>query len=150
MVPRHLVALSSRATDGAVSKALRAIETALIEARIDASLTGRIELAMAEAMNNVVEHGYANRPAGAIHVQIDILSEAIRVRIRDMGRPVPDHLLDRGAALPDLSGSFNTLPEGGFGWFLIHDQTDEIRYQRKADENHLELLFFRDAGAKKE
>lgn len=83
-------------------------------------------LVLAEAMNNVVEHGYADGPGW-----IGLL------RARDGAW----RIIDRAAPLPaiprrPMPGS---AAEGGFGWPLIHALTDAIRIDRKRGLNVLTL-----------
>ena len=35
---------------------------------------------------------------------------------------------------------FDTMPEGGYGWFLIRELVQDLVYDRQNDEN---ILFFR-------
>jgi len=58
----------------------------------------------------------------------------------DQGNPLPDEKLPAGAQV-DVSGPVNTLPEGGFGWFLIRTLSDRLEYRRVASENHLSIWF---------
>jgi serine/threonine-protein kinase RsbW len=44
--------------------------------------------------------------------------------------------------LPDASGPLHSLPEGGFGWFLIQNLANTLDYRRMAGENHLYLGFY--------
>jgi serine/threonine-protein kinase RsbW len=41
----------------------------------------------------------------------------------------------------DLSGRAEELPEGGFGWGLIHALTSTVRYDRRAQRNTLSMVF---------
>lgn len=97
---------------------------------------GTIELVLAEVLNNIVEHAYAGRPAGAIEVAASIENKRFFCAIRDWGVAVPGDLLLPGpdlAVLDDVGG----LPEGGWGWSLIRGLTEALRYARSADMNEL-------------
>lgn len=92
------------------------------------------EIVLAEVMNNVVEHAYAQRQ-GDITLDIDPNPSGLVCQIRDSGAPMP------GLALPQ--GQFQALdriddlPEGGFGWFLIRSLTENLRYHREGCLNTL-------------
>lgn len=83
-------------------------------------------LVLAEAMNNVVEHGYAGGP-GWIGL---VRAPDGAWRIMDSAQPfqsVPS------APMPD------GFAEGGFGWPLIHALAADIRLHRKRGMNILTL-----------
>ena len=101
-----------------------------------------VEIALAEAINNVVEHACADHEDGRVQTRCDLRQECLCVIIRDNGSPMP------GLKVPalgenDLSGPRASLPEGGFGWNLIHQLTRAIDYSRSGDENRLSLCFER-------
>lgn len=90
-----------------------------------------LRIVAAEALNNVVEHAYAGRDVGSVGFLCAVERRGIICRISDRGRPLDQ--LPKGIA-PDLTGN---LPEGGFGWFLIHQLATHIRYQRIGSRNLL-------------
>ncbi|KUF12724.1 ATP-binding protein [Pseudoponticoccus marisrubri] len=96
------------------------------------------ELVLAEALNNIVEHAYGDRPAGRIALRIARGPGRLRVDIADHGRPMP------GGRLPDerdadLTVAASDMPEGGFGWTLIRRLTEDLRYTRDGPVNRLRL-----------
>jgi len=101
---------------------------------------GTIEIAVAEALNNIVEHAYAPSCEGPLWLSATISPKMIEVKLRDRGNALPGLQLPR-TDLPDASGPLETLPEGGFGWYLIHDLTNELSYVRQEGENHLLMSF---------
>lgn len=96
----------------------------------------RVELAVAEAMNNIVEHAYAENPSGRIKIAIESEPKGLTVNLRDRGTPMPAETLPDGH-LP----APETLPEGGWGWSLIHACCDTLHYQRDQDTNALTMVF---------
>ena len=96
----------------------------------------QLELVLAEALNNVVEHAYAGHPQGWIRIAIRGSETAFDVEIRDQGREMPVGRLP-AAELPDMSGPVTDLPEGGFGCFLVRALTEDLTYQRIAGRNTL-------------
>jgi serine/threonine-protein kinase RsbW len=93
---------------------------------------------MAEALNNVAEHAYELRGTGDITVTLQVGAKGVSVDIVDRGLALPDFILPEGR-LPSLKQPRNAMPEGGFGWFLIRNQTDVLSYDRREDCNHLHL-----------
>ena len=94
-----------------------------------------VELVLAEVLNNIVEHAYADR-SGKIMLEICAGKAAFEIRVRDIGRAMPNNPLPRGDA-PRLSVGRTTLPEVGFGWSLIPRLARDLTYRRDGDTNAL-------------
>ena len=98
---------------------------------------GTAEIVLAEVLNNIVEHAYADQP-GEIRVEVMQGDAGIRCQIRDRGRPMPGGMPPLGHLKPLAEG--DDLPEGGFGWFLIRALVQDLTYDRDGGEN---ILSFR-------
>jgi serine/threonine-protein kinase RsbW len=127
------------ANTDAVRKVLADTLTGLRHLELPIEETGTIEIVLAEALNNVVEHSYADRPSGMVNLQIDQTSNDLCFLISDRGQPMPDNALPLGRP-HDLNCAMHDLPEGGFGWFLIRDLARDLQYTRKGRKN---ILSFR-------
>ena len=91
-----------------------------------------MELVLAEALNNVVEHAHADRADGIIEIELTLTATGADCRICDDGVAMP------GGQLPaaERAGPCPVdLPEGGFGWPLIHGLTRDLRYVRRTGWN---------------
>jgi len=133
--PRDLSAdLVFAATTGAVREGLARILALPILADLGADDRGTTELLLAEALNNVVEHAYANWP-GEIRLRLSRKGGDITVCICDQGLPMPENAPPRGT-LPVI-GAPEHLPEGGFGWFLIRNLARDLAYRRQDGSNAL-------------
>lgn len=100
---------------------------------------GTVELVLAEVLNNVVEHAYPESDAaGPITVECVHRDDGLHLRVRDHGRIMPHDKLPDGQ-IPNLGMDIRDLPEGGFGWFLIHDLARDVRYQRLGCQNRLDF-----------
>lgn len=100
---------------------------------------GTLELVLAEVLNNIVEHGYAESGRGMITLSLVRDGRGLSCSISDDGVELPPTCLQRvtgEAARPQPEA----LPEGGFGWFLIRDLVEDLGYHRANDRN---LLAFR-------
>lgn len=106
---------------------------------------GDIEIALAEAVNNVVEHAYRESGNGTVGISCQWSKDQLTLRIIDAGQPMRDGELPLGLAA-DVSVAFEDLPEGGFGWFLIRQLTRSIDYEREDGKNTLSLVFDADAS----
>lgn len=105
---------------------------------IDEETSGELEIVMAEALNNVVEHAYGFRQEGEIRLNLSITDAHIVVNIIDKGARFsgPPPPMENDVA----NLSIFDLPEGGFGWNLIHTLTDAVDFDHLKDENRLKLL----------
>jgi serine/threonine-protein kinase RsbW len=119
-----------------VREVLVDLDLLLVESGVSVSMRGDVQLVLAEALNNVVEHAYMNRPDGEITVQVSVLPCCVGCTITDAGRPMPGLQLPKGI-LPTGSGAFEDVPEGGFGWFLIRQMTVDLSYSRIGAGNQL-------------
>jgi len=98
---------------------------------------GKIELVVAEAINNIVEHAYPpGAPDGPIQLSWSFEDNRLNFAITDQGLGMPDGKAPSGRA-KSVKVDLMDLPEGGFGWFLIRDQAENVEYRRTGWENCL-------------
>ncbi len=95
---------------------------------------GSVEIVLAEVLNNIVEHAYAEC-GGHIDLTLDFEHPTLSVEVVDTGLAMPAETLPAGALSP-IDGN-DDLPEGGFGWFLIRSLTRGLVYHRRSDRNML-------------
>ena len=124
-----------RADLTAVREALKEITGALDRAGLHLEELGSVELVMAEALNNIVEHAYAGTE-GEIRLWWTLGPGGLFVRITDTGRAMPK---GKGPLAVRTSARDHAakVPEGGFGWFLITGLARNIVYRRDRSENVL-------------
>jgi serine/threonine-protein kinase RsbW len=135
MIDRTRIVIPS--TPLAVRQALCALFDHLMTEQMSAGARDTAQIVLAEALNNIVEHAYAQGP-GEIEVTIEVCAVGLTCRIMDAGRPMPGGTLPEGklaALTPD-----DDLPEGGFGWHLIRTLSEDLNYRREGGRN---LLTFR-------
>lgn len=121
-----------------VRRALGQAVAALRRAGVGEGQVQNFELAVAEALNNIVEHAYGGDDEGEIDLDVRLGPEVIVAVLRDFGAKVPS--LDGAVPKPVPPGA---LPEGGFGLALIHDLAGEVILRRLGGETRLELRFER-------
>lgn len=95
-----------------------------------------LTILLGEVLNNVVEHALAQRPDATWRLTLAPMRGALRVTVEDGGVPLPPSL-PHGAPLPNMDVDSANLPEGGFGWFIIHALADDMMYERIQGRNRL-------------
>lgn len=98
------------------------------------AVRGNAEVVLAEILNNIVEHAYADA-SGQIDVRLQLRPYRLLCQIIDRGIPMPRNELP--TVFAQALGADNDLPEGGFGWFLIRSLTENMVYRRTDGRNHL-------------
>ena len=113
--------------------AVRAVAAA---AGLEAEEADAVELALVEAINNVIIHAYKKEPGHTVNLRITAEPTDIRFRIDYTGRgfrPNPKYELEFDPE--DVS----TLPEGGMGLVIINKVMDEVKYESGGDRNTILL-----------
>ena len=123
----------------AVREALEHVLEKLAPLDLTVEETGTVELVMAEVLNNIVEHAYADKPdGGIINMRCSKKPDGLTVFIKDTGKMMPDGKLPTGT-LASLEVDLDDLPEGGFGWFLIQNLAKDVTYERVGNQNVLKM-----------
>lgn len=100
---------------------------------LDSEAMSTAEIVLVEVLNNIVEHAYGGTD-GNISLTVLRSGADIDVTVVDEGKSLPGGNLPMGA-LPEST----TLPEGGFGWFIIQSLCDGLAYRRDGPRNILTL-----------
>jgi serine/threonine-protein kinase RsbW len=124
-----------RAEPSSVRAALLRITAASPVRDLSDDQRGTVELVLAEVLNNVAEHAYAET-AGHVAVTVALIHSGLACEVVDDGAAMPGGQLPEGRLPPaDLPDS--DLPEGGFGWHLIRSLTQDLSYRRQRGTNRL-------------
>lgn len=94
-----------------------------------------VELAVDEAVTNIILHGYEGT-GGEIALSCKRTEEGAVVEIRDAGSAFDP----TAAPAPDLESGADERPIGGLGIHLMRRMTDAVLYERRQDENVLRLV----------
>ncbi|MBU2957327.1 ATP-binding protein [Paracoccus sp. 1_MG-2023] len=101
---------------------------------VDEDALGRLELVLAEVMNNVAEHApsvvIGRLPV--IHLCVVRHVGGLACALTDDGSSLPAECL-----APRNLPLATDMPEGGFGWYLIQDLTQALCYYREGGRNYL-------------
>lgn len=126
------------ATPLAVRQTVQDAATHVRRARGSPDLAAIVELILAEAMNNIVEHAHAGRSGGVIELVLQLDGGLVRCVLRDDGTAMPGECLP-AIVMPDPATGRDALAEGGFGWPMIGALCRDMRYTRASGWNETEL-----------
>lgn len=140
--PPALLHLTLVGEPQSVSAGLQRVMALPFWSPLSADFAMTAELVLAEVLNNVTEHAYAEAP-GEIEVSLERTATGIAVRVADRGEPMPGNRLPEGTA-PDPGD----LPEGGFGWHLIRSLARDLTYRRHDGWNLFSFRMDEEAPAK--
>ncbi len=92
---------------------------------------GEIELAVTEAVSNVIRHAYGGRTTEEVVVEVAVDHAGLLIEIVDRGETPDD--------MPDADPDFDDPAAGGYGLYLIRTVMDEVQRTREAGGNVLRL-----------
>ncbi|WP_291729024.1 ATP-binding protein [Leisingera sp. F5] len=133
-------ACSFTATNMDARSGISSIVAQLRSLGVPGARADEVQIALTEAVNNVVEHAYESAPPGDVRILAELYPERLWISIQDAGAPFPRGELPEGKPA-DVSVPAESLPEGGFGWFLIRELASQVQYERSEGNNNLSLCF---------
>ncbi|MEP2029577.1 MAG: ATP-binding protein [Paracoccaceae bacterium] len=122
----------------AVRDALGEVTRRLAQLGLATDDIATVELVTAEVLNNIVEHAYSDEPGNIIRLCCNQKSDGLHITFEDIGKRMPEGDAPN-ATSANADAEFDDLPEGGFGWFLIHELTSDLTYRRQRDRNLLSM-----------
>lgn len=140
------LSLSLDANEMALRASLKQVRDYLADCGFSESFLGNVEIVLAEAVNNVIEHAYAEMPDGRIDMRLERTDTGIVIFLEDEGVEMPGGVAPAGRS-HDLDVDVDNLPEGGFGWFLIRTLTDRLEFSRIGKRNRLCMHMQANQGA---
>ncbi|MFY0308280.1 ATP-binding protein [Leisingera sp. D0M16] len=133
-------ACSFTATNLDARRGIQSVVSKLRSLGVPGARVDEVQIALTEAVNNVVEHAYEESAPGDVRIRGELSPERLWISIQDAGSPFPKGELPEGKPA-DISVPTDSLPEGGFGWFLIRELASQVQYERSEGNNNLSLCF---------
>ena len=98
----------------------------------------QIQLAVSEAVQNIIVHGFGNPQTrrGRIDIHIEFIDQSLNVTLCDNAPALPPHIFSASTHSP--------LPpnkQGGLGIHFMCALTAQLNYRRIKEHNYLELIF---------
>ena len=105
----------------------RAVRALCATAGVPARDCAQVELALVEAVNNVIRHAYRGEPGHPVRVAFSVRDGQFAIEVEDEGLPMPP----RPSPVLDFDpADVGSLPEGGMGLYIIHTVMDEVEFRR--------------------
>jgi anti-sigma regulatory factor (Ser/Thr protein kinase) len=99
-----------------------------------------VQLALAEAINNCIEHGYGERREGLIEIAAEAKEDKLRIEITDDAPPLPlprlEELLRKPMPEPSETAP---LAASGRGLPIMRSTMDSVTFGRSGERNRLVL-----------
>lgn len=144
-MPRlHLTLVASL---DAVPAAGDAVRQLCLESGVDAQDAALVELALVEALQNTIEHGYAGQP-GQLELDAQVDDVRIQATIRDTAPPVDPRRVAPPPGDDAVATDRASLRERGRGLGIIRGVFDDVIFSRSGGRNHLALVRSRHRGAR--
>lgn len=95
------------------------------EAGFDSAISYHIELALDEAVTNVIEHAYGGEGKGDIELEYYIEPERMIFEIVDHGQPFHPEKINK----PKLNAPLDDREGHGWGLYLVQCLMDEVHFE---------------------
>ena len=118
-----------------IERLSQAVEEFCAEHNIDERICYEVNLALDEAVSNVILYGFPDSGEHPIVVGLYVEPGFVIATVEDAG--VAFNPLD--APAPDLTKPIDERPVGGLGIHLVRNVMDQIEYRRDGDRNLLTM-----------
>ncbi|MBO7460080.1 MAG: ATP-binding protein [Bacteroidales bacterium] len=112
------------------------IEKIAAEKQLDETLAMNLNLALEEAVTNVILYAYPKETDGLVNIEAIMKENSLEFIITDSGVPFDP----TAAPEADITLSADERPIGGLGIFMVRKLMDEVHYQRVDDKNVLKMI----------
>ena len=129
------IRLTLRNTIDQVSLLPGFVEESVKASKLDPALTDSLNLAVEEAVVNVINYAYPEGTEGEIFIDSATSPSALTFTITDSGKPFDPTA--RGEV--DINAGVEERPVGGLGIHLVRKIMDVVRYERRGGKNVLIL-----------
>lgn len=116
-----------------LSKICDFVSQAAQEAGFDASGIYAVQLAVDEAVTNIIEHAYGGENIGDIECNYQIMKDGLKITLVDNGKPFnPDTIPE-----PMLNAPLDEITPRGLGVFFMRNFMDEVQFEFTKDHGNI-------------
>lgn len=110
-----------------VAKVGTTVQSLCVQASFSEIEAFHVQLAMVEAINNVIKHAYGDQSGHDVTIDISVDADKLVFVLTDTGKSMPPFAITPSLEFdPD---DLDAVPEGGMGLFIIHSVMDKVDYQ---------------------
>ena len=111
------------------------VETIAAEKNLDQGLVLNLNLALEEAVTNVILYAYPQGTDGLVDIEAILHPSSLEFIISDSGKPFDP----TKAPMPDTSLGIHDRPIGGLGIYMVKTIMDTVQYERIGEKNILTM-----------
>jgi anti-sigma regulatory factor (Ser/Thr protein kinase) len=111
------------------------VATCCVQWQIDENNTFKIQLAIDEAVTNIIEHAYGGGD-GEIILRCWIAEHHFYVQLQDKGKAFDPARAPR----PNITGSLAERKTGGLGIYFMRKLMDEVHFEFAEEGNTLQMV----------
>ncbi|MBC8160054.1 MAG: anti-sigma factor antagonist [Roseiflexaceae bacterium] len=112
------------------------ITRATAQVGLDDHAAWQVQLAVDEAVTNVIQHGYAERSPGTIDLSWQVVEDQLEIRLRDHGQ----YFDPQSIPAPDVTSPLEERQPGGLGFFLMQKLMDDLHFEHNPREGNLLVM----------
>ena len=113
------------------------VEAVASDAQLDREATNNLNLALEEAVGNVIMYAYPQGTDGVVDIDAVVDGKCVTCVITDSGKPFDPTT----KAEVDINAGMEDRPIGGLGIHLVRTIMDSVTYERKDGKNILTLTY---------
>ncbi len=106
--------------------------------RLSQKQSDDVQMAVDEALTNVMEHAYAGKPDKPISIQLRVDERELFVEIRDWGKPFDSKKVKK----PNIKSPLAERSIGGLGIFFMQKLMDRVEFARDQASNVTRMTKF--------
>lgn len=133
---RRSVAFRVPATVESIRSVVARVHESAQQARLDEQALFQCRLALDEACTNIIEHAYANDPAGEIEVVVKVGDGICAIHLIDFGEAYDPAQVSS----PPIGEGIEKASPGGLGLYLMRTVMDEVYYSSSPRGNRLIMV----------
>jgi anti-sigma regulatory factor (Ser/Thr protein kinase) len=118
-----------------IESVCKTVDSAAIASLFDERASYICQLAVSEACENVIKHGYGKNKEGRISITIRSHPGKLVIELCDDAPPFNPAKKPKSVKIDK-----NNPPVGGLGIPIMHRAMDEVKYRRRAERNYLKLV----------
>lgn len=112
------------------------IVQAATQVGLDDRAAWQVQLAVDEAVTNIIQHGYDERTRGTIDLTWRVVGDDLEVVLRDHGRQFDPSEVPA----PDITSPLEERQAGGLGIFLMNQLMDSVRFESEAGQGNVLVM----------